>query len=86
MGGVVPKGVESSSFGAGVGERKIGGVGMDLEEHGGRANNTAVVGKFSEVAKKAFLRGKDGGSRLGLKGGEGSNSFKGGDVIGSGIA
>jgi hypothetical protein len=34
VGGVVPEGVESSSFGTGVGEREIGGVGMDLEEHG----------------------------------------------------
>ena len=85
MGGVVPEGVEASSFGAGVGERKIGGVGMDLEEHGGRANNTAVVGEFGEVAKKTFLGGKNGGSRIRLEGGEGSGSFKGGDIIGSGI-
>ena len=85
MGGVVSKGVETSSFGAGVGERKIGGVGMNLEEHGGRANDTAVVGEFGEIAEKTFLGGKNGGSRIRLEGGEGSNSFKGGDVIGSGI-
>ena len=85
MGGVVSKGVETSSFGAGVGERKIGGVGMNLEEHGGGANDTAVVGKFGEVAEKTFLGGKNGSSRFRLEGGEGSDSFKGGDVIGSGI-
>jgi hypothetical protein len=85
---VVSKGVETSSFGAGVGERKIGGVGMDdridLKEHGGGANNTAVVGEFGEIAEKTFLGGKDGSSRIRLEGGEGSDSFKGGDVIGSG--
>jgi hypothetical protein len=82
---VVSKGVETSSFGAGVGERKIGGVGMNLEKHGGRANDTAVVGEFGEEAEKTFLGGKNGGSRIRLEGGEGSDSFKGGDVIGSGI-
>jgi hypothetical protein len=81
---VVSKGVETSSLGAGVGERKIGGVGMNLEEHGGRANDTAVVGEFGEIAEKTFLGGKNGGSRIRLEGGEGGNSFKGGDVIGSG--
>ena len=85
MGGVVSKGVEATSFGAGVRERKVGGVGMDLEKHGGRANNTAVVGEFCKVAKKTFLGGKDGGSRGGLEGGEGGDSFKGGGVIGPGI-
>ena len=85
MGGVVSKGVETSSFGAGVGERKIGGVGMDLKEHGGGANNTAVVGEFGEVAEKTFLGGENGSSRIGLEGGEGGDSFKGGGVIGSGI-
>ena len=85
MGGVVSKGVETSSFGAGVGERKIGGVGMDLKEHGGGANNTAVVGEFGEVAEKTFLGGENGSSRIRLEGGEGSDSFEGGDVIGSGI-
>ncbi len=84
MGGVVSKGVETSSFGAGVGERKIGGVGMNLEEHGGGANNTAVVGKFGEVAEKTFLGGKNGGSRVILERGEGSDSFKGGGIIGPG--
>ena len=85
MGGVVPEGVEASSFGAGVREREIGGVGMDLEEHGGGADDTAVVGEFGEIAEKTFLGGKNGGSRIRLEGGEGSNSFKGGDVISSGI-
>ena len=85
MGGVVSKGVETPSLGAGVGERKIGGVGMNLEEHGGRANDTAVVGEFGEIAEKTFLGGKNGSSRIRLEGGEGSDSFKGGDVIGSGI-
>ena len=85
MGGVVSKGVEITSFGAGVGERKIGGVGMNLEEHGGRANDTAMVGEFGEVAEKTFLGGKNGSSRIRLEGGEGSDSFKGGDVIGSGM-
>ena len=85
MGGVVSKGVETTSFGAGVGKRKIGGVGMNLEEHGGRANDTAMVGEFGEVAEKTFLGGKNGSSRIRLEGGEGSDSFKGGDVVGSGM-
>ena len=85
MGGVVPEGVEASSFGAGVREREIGGVGMDLEEHGGRADDTAVVGEFGKVAKQSFLGGKNGGSRFRLEGGEGSDSFKGGDIVGPGI-
>ena len=55
VGGVVSKGVESSSFGAGVREREIGGVGMDLEEHGGWADDAAMVGEFSKVAKQSFL-------------------------------
>jgi hypothetical protein len=57
---------------------------MDLEEHGGGANNAAVVWEFGKVAKKTFLGGKNGGSRVRLEGGEGSGSFKGGDIIGSG--
>ena len=85
VGGVVPKGVESSSFRAGVGEREIGGVGMNLEEHGGWADDTAVVGEFGKVAKQSFLGCKNGGSRFGLEGGEGSDSFKGSDVVGPGI-
>jgi hypothetical protein len=66
VGGVVPKGVESSSFGAGVRERGIGGVGMDLEERGGWADDTAVVGEFGKVAKQSFFGGKNGGSTVGL--------------------
>ena len=85
IGGVIAEGNVASSFGAGVGERKIGGVGMDLKEHGGGANNTAVVGEFGEVAEKTFLGGENGSSRIRLEGGEGGDSFKGGDVIGSGI-
>ena len=85
MGGVVPEGVEASSFGAGVREREIGGVGMDLEEHGGGADDAAVVGEFGKVAKQSFLGGKNGGSRFRLEGGEGSDSFKGGDIVGPGI-
>jgi hypothetical protein len=86
VGGVVPKGVEASSFGAGVREREIGGAGMDLEEHGRWADDTAMVGEFSKVAKQSFMKGKNGGSRFRLEGGEGSDSFKSSDVVGSGIA
>ena len=51
MGGVVSEGAESSSFGAGVGEGEIGGVvGVDLEEHGGGTDDSAVVGEFCKVA------------------------------------
>jgi hypothetical protein len=38
---------------------------MDLEEHGGWADGTAVVGEFGKVAKQSFfLGGKNGGSRF----------------------
>jgi hypothetical protein len=59
---------------------------MDLEEHGGWADDTAVVGEFGKAAKQSLLGGKNGGSRLRLEGGEGSDSFKGGDIVGPGVA
>ena len=72
VGGVVPKGVESSSFGAGVREREIGGVGMDLEEHGGWADDTAVVGEFG---KRGAPQGPGERGESGAQKGEGNENM-----------
>ena len=85
VGGVVSEGMEPSSFGAGVWEGEIGGVGVDCEEHGRWADDATVVGEFGEVAEETFGGGHDGGSGSGLEGGKGGDDFKDGGVHGSGI-
>jgi hypothetical protein len=64
VGCVVSEGDASSSFGAGVGGRKAGGVGVALEEHVGWACGAVVVrvfGCMSNEAVKGFHK-VDGGS------------------------
>ena len=53
IGGVIAEGNVASSFGAGVGEREVGGVRVALEEHVGGTDGTAVVGVFGDISNKA---------------------------------
>ena len=56
VGSVVAECNASSSFGAGVRERKVGGVRVALEEHVGGSDGAAVVRVFGYVAEEAAKR------------------------------
>ena len=53
---MVAEGNIASSFGAGVRERKVGGVRVALEEHVGGSDGAAVVGVFGYIAEEAVKR------------------------------
>jgi hypothetical protein len=53
VGSVIAEGNVSPSFGAGVGEREVGGARVALEEHVGGADGAAVVGVFGYTSNKA---------------------------------
>jgi hypothetical protein len=50
---MVTKGDVSPSFGAGVGERQVGGTRVALEEHVGGADGAAVVWVFGYTSNEA---------------------------------
>jgi hypothetical protein len=50
---MVAKGVMAASFGAGLGEAEVGGIGLALEEHAGRAEDLDGVGMGLGIPEEA---------------------------------